>query len=671
MPEPVKKEEVASTIPKMVPETIVAPELSEKEKAARNEDIMLMCDMRRERDQKHPELDDMTYLQYYESNRKKDLSYLPPKQNKQDVRIASGLTREKDTTLLSTMLNMNFVPDITAFDNEDLIVNELGDNMSDLVKKSREIENWQKKRPILYRELISQGDVFAQELYIEDFREMPLEDIEWDPNSELISDFSYKSRLQKVFSGCSVRMIPGSKVYLGSVRIEYAEDQDAIAVLNVISRTKAYSRYATWARWKNIPTTVDGMEFAESEGQTYRSWNLVQTQQNQIAEVMLFQPKKNRFQIYLNGTPMLPSNYPMTAIAPSGEVPIGQGKLEPISGFAYSKSQPSKTKIDDEVLSEATKLMIEGMRQGRKPPMGSRSKKLYTSKILVAGQITPDLPEGSVYPLLANNGLNASDFSFYQLIKQNIEEKSVSTSYEGGPQEGDPTATQVQQEKEQQMLKLGAAIDGIVNFERRLTWNRLNNILVNWTKRYDPNLGRVQEGILGEYRKFTVDTTLEQGQKGVKMFRFQEDQFPDQSEQAKEEQFQSDKYGKDVRIVYMNPVLMRSIKYVWFINIRPTPQSNDLLSQILFIQNLRTAMELFGPESLNTEYVKQRYAILINEDYSKFFKKLDIMQLLQMGLDDPAAQNMTGKPNEKANGAAGGFKGANGGRKAPLRAAIR
>lgn len=659
-------------MPKAIkPQEIKAPELTEAEKIARSTDIANLVQMRADRDQKHPELDDMTYIQYYESNRKKDLSYLKPKENKQDIRISTGLTREKDTTLLSTMLNMNFVPDVTAFDKDDMVVQELGDNLADLVKKSREIENWQKKRPIIYRELIAQGDVFVQEIHTADFRQMPLEDVEWNPETDKITDFNITTRLQKVFEGCAVRMVSGKKIYLGNIRTEYIEDQDRYAILNVYSRARAYSIYGTWDRWENIPDTIDTIDNF-SDGETYKSWNLVTLgDTDRVAEVMLVDVIGNRFQIYLNGVPMLPPNFPLTAICPSGEGFMAQGKLEPISDFAYSKSQPSKTKIDQEVLDESTKLMIEGMRQGRKPPMGSRGKKVYAPGIFTAGKITPDIKEGDLFPLWQNMGLTAGDFSFYQLIKQGIEDKTVNKAYEGDSSKSD-TLGQARQDKEQQMLKLGLALDGVVNLERRLTWLRIYGIMTYWTKKYDPHMDATREAIDGQYRKVSVNTTLPDGQKGTKIFRFTDGDYPHPRDHQLEEKKLTEEYGREVRIVYMNPEAMRAMKFSWFIVINPTPQSNDLLTQIMFVQNLRESLELFGPDAHNVEYLKQRFAVLMNEDYNKWFKKMDVMQMMQMGLDDPAVQNITGGGGNKTGpGMRGGLKSAAGGRSKPVQAGIQ
>jgi hypothetical protein len=125
--------------------------------------VRRLCEMRNERDRVHQELDGMTYLEYYDNNRRKDLAYIPPKNNRNDIRLSSGVTREKDTSLVSTILNLDLVPDIKAFDKDNHFINELGENMGDLVKKSRELEDWDLYRSKIYRELFAQGDVFIQE----------------------------------------------------------------------------------------------------------------------------------------------------------------------------------------------------------------------------------------------------------------------------------------------------------------------------------------------------------------------------------------------------------------------------------------------------------------------------------------------------------------------------
>lgn len=592
--------------------------------------------LKMQRDKVHDELDGMTYPQYYESNRKRDLSYIPPKKNKHDTRIVSGTTRDKDSTLLSSLLNLNAESTIAAFDEEDMLINELGENLAALNHKSREIEDWAKKRPIFYREMIAQGDVFVWELYKEEMEHVPLEELEWDPIKDGVSKFSFSERLKKAHGMCMAKMVPGINVYLGSTKIEYIEDQDDVAIVFVRNRSEAEGIYGQWERWKHVPYSIDGVTSLEDGGtNAYKDWNLVTTTIDQVCEIHVFNKRTNRYMILINGVMMLPINYPLTGISPTQEIPMAQGKLDPISGFAYSKSQPSGVKVDQAVIDEALMLMIEKNRQAFKPPMGNTSKRVFSSEIFHAGKITNDLRRNQLFPLLpdGSQGITSGEFSFYQLFKESINEKTVNDVFSGNDPQGDPTATEVLAQKEQQLLKLGRALDGVVNLERRMTWLRVFNIVANWTKPTDTKVDDIRNQIVDVFRKISVETTVETGEKGIKMFRFTEEQFPDRFTQAKEEDQLSKKYGKPVRIVYFNPQQLRQLKMLLFIIVNPTPKSNDKLSQLLFVQNVRTAGEIFGYESLNEEYVKQRFAIVIGEDYNKFFKDMSMMQMMQMGME--------------------------------------
>lgn len=600
--------------------------------------IKRACNDRDARDRHHPELDDMSYLEYYDNNRKKDLSYIPPKENRQDVRIVTGTTREKDTTLLSSMLNLNLEPDVSAFDENNLFVSELGSNMEDMVMKSREMEDYDRKRSKIYRELISQGDVFVRDIWVDKFRPMPLEEVKWKPTEDSASKINFKERLKKVYSQAEVQMIAGKNVYLGDMSIEYAQDQPRVTTLNVMSRDEAKEKYGEWERWDNVPYQIDTTKVYFSDSSTYKTWSLVEHDHDEVAEVTVFDAANNRLMILLNGVMMLPIDYPLTAINPSGEIPITQGKFEIISDFAYSKSQPSKTKVDQAVIDESTKLIIEKFRQGAKPPKGNTSKKVFGSEIYRAGRITSNIREGQLFDIIDNPGVSAADFSFYQLFKESINEKSTNEIFAGdAPEGGDITATEAVQRKEQQLMKLGAAMDGVVNLERGMVWQRIYTIVDKWT---DPERTKVvnddeSSQLVDIYRTISVSTTLENGEKGIKEFRFRTDpeEFPDEAELEMQEERRSEEQGQTVRIVYMNPKKVNKFRGTWYVQITPTPKNQDKLSQLIFVQQIQEAMAIFGPESLNMEYLKQRYAVNIGEDYNKMFKKMDVMDMVQMSME--------------------------------------
>jgi hypothetical protein len=334
-------------------EEIKPVDYTDEEQKYRSAMIRKLIAADEQRNRSWDEMDGMSYLEYYETNQKADLSHIPPKKNKQDTRIVTGYTHEKDNTLLSTLLNYNLEPDIKAFDESDLIINELGEIEEDLVRKSRLIEKYNEKRPLIYRELLAQGTVYVDEVWVQHFR--PEKDLNpnWQSDQVLFKDLKWNTRLKKVYEGAEVNLIQGKKVYLGSMRIFFMHKQPYVFTCEITSYAEAEATFGTWERWKHVPKTVTKFhEVRNEKGAYFEGETLNALEQNQV-EIIKFQDKwANDFMIMLNGVMMLPTGFPLTAISPSGEYSISKGDLEPIPNFAISKSIPAKTRVDQAVLDE-------------------------------------------------------------------------------------------------------------------------------------------------------------------------------------------------------------------------------------------------------------------------------------------------------------------------------
>lgn len=349
--------------------------------------------------------------------------------------------------------------------------------------------------------------------------------------------------------------------------------------------------------------------------------------------------------IMINGVMMLPHNFPLTEISPDGDYTIQHQVLEGIVGCAYGKGQPSKTKVDQAVHDEFLRMMILREEQAGAPPMGFKGKRVLSPNIYSPGKITNNMKEGDLFPILPNNnGLQNADFSMYQLIKTMIDEKTINATFAGQDQPNkDVTLGQIQIEKQQQLLKLGLNFDAVKSLEKKLVWARIGNIIMNYSKPVDRKANVEEKTIDEVYRQFSIETTLANGKTGVKIFEFTDKEFPPLREHQQEEQELGEHYGKDVQKVYFNgPEFIRLLKYRWVVNIVPTQENSDQIERQMFVENFQQAKELFGPESLNYEYGKERFAIHIKEDPTKFF--LDdggagVMQMLQ------ANSGMVGNPS--------------------------
>ena len=647
-----KQEENATGTNSLATLKIVPVVYTTEEIAVRGE-LITMCSIARDdREAPHPEFDDMTYSQNYDTNKRADMSYISPKKNKMDKRIVTGYTREKDNTLLSALLSYNFQPDITVYDTEEMIFPTLGNHFEDMVKKSREIEEYYMVRPLIYRELIAQGDVFVEEIW----QCMYFPDMEntnnWKPGDKIESaKFDAKVKPRKM-ERAAVKLHQGKNVYLGSFFQDDYSKQELVYTYELLPRSIAKTIYGTWDRWDNVPDQVDNTTILMDQGMTYSDWNLTKTTKEYVGVLKIQQKFKNRYMIMLNGVMMLPTNFPLSEVSPDGEVTIKHQVLEGIIGCAYGKGQPSKTKVDQAVHDEFLRLLILREEQAGAPPMGYNGKKVLSPNIYSPGKITNNLKEGALFPILPQStAINPASFSMYQLIKQAIDDKTINATFSGDDSGGPKTATQAIQDKQQQLLKLGLNFDSVKSLEKNLVWARIGNLIKNYAKPIDRKANADETAIEELYRQFSMETTLANGKKGIKVFKFTDKEFPEMRDQMSEEDGLTEHYGKPTQMVYFNgPEFMKLLKYRWIVNIIPTQDVNDQIEGELFKGHIRDAQELFGPESINYEYAKERFAINIKEDPSRFF------------IDDGGAgvMNMLANNSEMVGAPKGGMAGGKG-----------
>lgn len=614
------KKSSSSTIPDDEQEEILIPDYSPEEAAYRAMLIRDLTDARLQWNSAHRELNDMNGQEYYDSNLRAANSYIPPKKNPEDTRVVTGTTEEKGVALLSAILNYNLEPSVIAFDDDDTEVDEVGSNIGDLIKKSREIEEYDTRRKLILKELLDQGTCYVEELWVEEsVIQKKLTNVDWSNGVE-IKKIKWSEKEVAKFVGCQTRLIRGDKVILGNMHEFELKKQPFVATIDVVPYARAEAIYKGWERWKFVPKHV--IRAVQTEDSTYRSWTLEQQKEGFVELIKVYNPWTNEFMLMANGVMMLPVGFPLEAISPSGDYPLAKGDVYPISQFfALSKSVPAKTKVDQEVLDEFLKLIILKTRKSFMPPMANNTGRVLSRKIFNAGEITNQIDPNKLAPIGDVNGVSQSEFNAYQFIKNIVDQKSVSPSFMGDQSSGDQTATEVLELKKQQMMKLGLAIYGVVDLERQLSWLRIYNILENWTKLKDTKVSAVTGKMEDVYRKFETETAIENTQKGKKIIQFSPDAGNFSPEQIMEEEDQlSKQYRMPVRKSYIHPDIAK-MKYYWYITINPTEKDSTDFQRVMFKQDIQDAMTLFGPQSLNFPYLQGRFAVLSKQDPEKFFNK--------------------------------------------------
>ncbi len=607
------------------PYYVPAPEYTEAEAKERCFDFYRLFQCSQVRESSLPQFDGMGYSRWNETNEMADISYLAPKKNKGDTRITSGVTHEKDTSEVSFYLTMDFEGSVRVFyKNKELV--EYGTTLTKTVRKSREDENYDGKRYGNYRNITAQGTSFIREEYNE----------YWIPN-KLITGKIDPNRLDKVqwidkgwikaAALCESTLVDGKKVFMEDIRQPDIQKQPGVYTVEYIPRENLAAIWKDVPRWKNVPFYVTPTAISLgtlSQGSIYSDWIWGEIDYNKCEVIRVYRPFAQRYSIYINGVPMLPAGFPLKAVSPSGLIPISKGDLDIMNMFAYSKSTPSKTKIDQAIFDEILQNMVMKQRQSAMVPRANLSSRIVTPDMFLGGRIISNLDPKDLPPLIESPGITASDFSFYETFKAHIDSKSLSSIMEGNADTKDMTKAEYMDQQRKAVLKMGGKLDGIIQWEKQMLRLRTVNLIAHCAQEDDEN---------GGYKSISMEDTMFDGTKGMNTINFQTPNLKTPEEIHDEEQEYEQQNGAPIAYTYIDPKLMleslNDPDYYFCYDIVPVDKNNDTLTQMHFVAMITQAANLFGMDSLQVDNLKKRYAQVMGEAYDDLFLSPQELQAKQ------------------------------------------
>ena len=602
------------------------------------------------RDMPDYRFDDMKFLENWDKNDRADNSYIKPRNNKADTEINMGIVRDKDNTLLALALKYDYEPTAQVFDDNDDMLQDLAESAEDLVRKSLHMEDDNEKVKSIYRGMLTYGLQVVEEVYLE----------RWRMDKVLVGVIgakgnSWTEKLVKIYDGCIQRPWDLRKCYFGNKNTEYMNGplgQPYFFTVEYLSYDETKAIYGEWDMWDCVPNILKMSAEVQNASTWSAGWALQPLNQYQCEIIKYYDPIANEFAIGINGIDLLPiqekemvdinggkktyiSGFPLTAISPSGAIPFATYNPEPINGFIYGKSTPSKTRVIADVEDMTVKLMILGMKQMRRPPKGSRSNRIFSSDIFLPGQITNDVREGELFDILPQQpGVQPAEFSFYETMKKGRDEISTTRGFSGtGSDMG--TATQAIQDKEQQMDKVALMLDGITRGRQQMYWLRTYNIFANWTKIIDKEIDSDKKEVRDLYNSYTIPKIIDGHKNAHKKIHFTTNKIPgktslDQSTYVHQQEVDANKISNtEVRIAYLNPEILKQMKLTWYYSVTPVARNNDSLGQMMFAKAISDAIAFFGPQSLNVTTLKRKYAIKYNQEFDTFFLDENALSTLQ------------------------------------------
>jgi len=587
---------------------------SEKEKRANDIIHKRLQSSRDNRESPHSEFDGMTYTQYFESNEKAANTYIEPKKNKYDNNFQSGTVRSKMIPVVSNIIKLNLSPDISAHDTDDVEVNRLGNANEHIIYKTEELEGGEEKSIAECWELVKQGDVFVQEVWQE----------KWVKQKKMKGKFTGKmdtewtEKLVKGLSQPERNIISGLGVYLGDIRQPEIEKQPYIFTIEVMPYTNAKQIFGEWDRWKYVPKKIVRNENTSGDQNILYGWNLTELNTDEV-EIIKYQDKpNNEYAVFINGIRMTQPGLPFQW-GWDGYNIVQQG-LENISPtFAYSKSMPARLKTDVAIYDKMMRLAVLLTEKAANPPRANLSGSVLSEKAFMPGVISQGLNPNQV-PLMDANGsqgVTSPIMSFIEKLARTTDEQSIPTAFQGQQGESEKTATQYMGDMRQAQNAIGLMITKYAMLKNKLGWLRLYNNIENWFEPIDTVVDETRNMLKNKFRTVNVETPIEDEGLGRTMVIPTDKDVSAQEVYDREEEL-TKKTKSPTRIIYIDTRLIKRLKYIWTITIRPREKMTSELGKLM-VERYLQGLQMFP--NTNWDEAAKDYALAWEKDPAKVFNQ--------------------------------------------------
>lgn len=609
------------------------------------------------RDRVWPEFTDKTYLTYFEQNEKIANTYLEPKKNEDDVKIASGTIESKLNTLLSHIDNLNLTPEVRAFDREDVPMRDLGTAMTDIMDKLAEHDGGvdggdSEKRMLRQRELLKQGTVFVQDSWCKKYQTKKKLAKAFNGKFRQDADF-YATRLVKVFEGPDRRLLYAPNVYLGDPTVFSMDDQPYAFTIEQMHYDVAKGMFGELEMWKHVQKGMNGNTLFSLTNNTvggrtiYDGKFRMMTLKDDQVEIIKYQdPTRDEFQIMINGVMMLPIGFPLSAVTPGGKVNIAKQILYPINPqFAYGKSFVSSGDVYElsKILDEMLKLFVLKTRKSVTPPYINLSGKIISRRVLSPGNISQGIPAGALQPIgTESQGVTTGEFQVYQEILNRIENSTVSPIFSGQFGKANTTATEVLEVQRQARLALGIITAACTMLEVKLSYLRLPIVITHYLA---PNGQFVDDdGIVREkYRSVSREVDIEGDGRGTRRVIPMDGPLPSQKIVRQLELLDENNTGYPSQRIYLSPRGLNKALVTWRVVVVPKEKDSSAYEKLLFRETLADAMTLINLGSMpNVAGIENEFSKIYGMDRSKFFGSAD--ESMNNSIDMRSQALASGKP---------------------------
>ncbi len=616
------------------------------------------------RDTNHIEFNSQTYLNQFKNNERLANTTIVRDETNKDFSVNSGTVEQKLQTILAEINRLNLTGEIRVFDSEDNELYELGTAFTDIVHKTEEMELDEENKLLRQLELLKQGTVFIQDNWVKEYRKKKVVTGKF---SGKLDDVSWETKLEKCFEGPRRQVLYGPGVYLGNIREFDIKKQPFIFTHKITSYQEAQSRYGEkWDRWANVSNSRVTMVSSDNTGQYDGGpFTITDIDAGMVEEIHYQDKFNNEYQIFLNGTPMLPIGFPLSAISPGGEYNIEKQVLQVINAFfAYGRSFSAKTQQLSDLFDEILRLLTLKTRKSIHPPYANISGKVISERSLMPGAITMNIDPGALVAIgQEGQGATASEYQMLNTLGDRIDKVTVSPQMQGQGGKSGTTAFEVDVLQKQAEKVLSLIVFACSMLEKKTTWLRFNYCLEKYFEPTGTKVDDLRNQLVNKYRKTSTKTTIQGRGSGVrkiipiennqeeltpeKVYEMEEyEGVPSKQENGKRGYTREELGMEPVQHIFLDLDVLRNNKYIFFVEVSAKPKDTSMNAKLMFREEIKDVQALMAMGSRpNVKELEATYALLNGRRKEKLFAEpLPLPQEIPEGGAQSINSNSPGMP---------------------------
>lgn len=523
--------------------------------------------------------DDMTFEQAYISNQNASNSYLQKKKNVEEVRVNTGATEKKIETIWNELIALNVKSKILAFDEFDSENVELGTSLSNLVRRTNQIENDEEFWNEFIHELLTQPAVFTYENY---FTKLVYDKRNTGKKGEKL--LKYKK------SYCKKTVLSGLQVYLGDItKPAYLfQEQPFLVIQEKVTYREAKQIYGDNPNWKYVKDGRTGnlvglFDYKLMEG-------VVGSEQgnDEVEIIHYMSAPDDEYNCLVNGVMMFKAGtkLPYEKEGYNVEMHI----IKPMSrNFAYGKCLTHSAKYLQSLDNETIRLFIRKFRQSVNPPIGVKRGRIIGKDIFEAGKMSVGITKDSFDKLIDHTGINGNDTAFMEIIEAKIKEFIGTNDLMSGQESsGSQTATEILRLQRQALKMLGLSVSALRRAHEKTDMLRLYNVLENEMTPIKKLVNKIDKSVIEVFKRYSLaDADLEDGKKGTYNIQFTNREFGEEdNRQLYLKEKEDELYGKPTKNVFINIENLRKIPLFFYAHANSEPEKTDELGKVLFSEQV-------------------------------------------------------------------------------------